>query len=150
MNASSHRRLHGFTLVEIMIVVLIVGILSSLALFTIGRIKEKALRTQISNNLRQLYSAKEFFYAETGRTNEVHVLYLKSQGYIRPSLADSILSNHSFELNNHWRYYWVVRPGQPVLCWTGVLPTDGRLTDSNSKQFIWYPAPPASLKDVMP
>jgi len=50
-------RARGFTLVEIMIVVVIIGILSALAMAALTRTRERALASRITNDLRQFRTA---------------------------------------------------------------------------------------------
>jgi type IV pilus assembly protein PilA len=59
-------RLRGFTLVEIMIVVTIIGILASLAVPAFQRARWKALETSIRNNLRQIWGAAQQYMLENG------------------------------------------------------------------------------------
>ena len=60
------RRVLGFTLVEIMIVVTIIGILASLAVPAFQRARWKALETSIRNNLRQIWGAAQQYMMENG------------------------------------------------------------------------------------
>jgi len=60
------KRQHGFTLVEIMIVVTIIGILASLAVPAFQRARWKALETSIRNNLRQIWGAAQQYMLENG------------------------------------------------------------------------------------
>ena len=61
-----NKRTFGFTLVEIMIVVTIIGILASLAVPAFQRARWKALETSIRNNLRQIWGAAQQYMMENG------------------------------------------------------------------------------------
>jgi prepilin-type N-terminal cleavage/methylation domain-containing protein len=58
----------GFTLVEIMIVVGIIGLLTPLAVPTFLRARANSQRTACINNLRQIDAAKHQWSLETGKT----------------------------------------------------------------------------------
>ena len=97
------RLARAFTLVEIMIVVLIVGILSSLAIFVVVRIKERVSESIVRNNLRQLYSAVELFYADNPEKTTVGYPALFRDGYISRSLNEAIKSGVSMSAEWHYR-----------------------------------------------
>lgn len=65
-NSKFGKSVHGFTLVEIMIVVTIIGILASLAVPAFQRARWKALETSIRNNLRQIWGAAQQYMLENG------------------------------------------------------------------------------------
>lgn len=60
------KKVKGFTLVEIMIVVTIIGILASLAVPAFQRARWKALETSVRNNLRQIWGAAQQYMLENG------------------------------------------------------------------------------------
>jgi len=64
MKITSHRNT-GFTLVEIMIVVAIIGLLATIAIPNFMRASAKAKQTACINNLRQLEGAKQTWALES-------------------------------------------------------------------------------------
>ena len=61
-----HRRNGGFTLVELLIVILIIGILAGLVLLAVGEARDNAEATRIVNDLRVLSSAARMYYVDKG------------------------------------------------------------------------------------
>jgi prepilin-type N-terminal cleavage/methylation domain-containing protein len=57
----------GFTLVEIMIVVAIIGLLAAIAIPSFMRARTKSQATACINNMRQIDSAVQQFCMETGK-----------------------------------------------------------------------------------
>ena len=81
------RSLGGFTLVEIMTIVLIIGILSSIAIPALLHVKSKSEETLVLNTLRQLYDAKERYFLEDGVGKKyVYLSTLVKAGYASHSL----------------------------------------------------------------
>ena len=66
MKKGLQKKILGFTLVEIMIVVTIIGILASLAVPAFQRARWKALETSVRNNLRQIWGAAQQYMLENG------------------------------------------------------------------------------------
>jgi type IV pilus assembly protein PilA len=62
------RSSQGFTLVEIMIVVVIIGLLAAMAIPAFQKVRSNAQNKAVTNNLRQLSSAADQYYLETGNT----------------------------------------------------------------------------------
>jgi type IV pilus assembly protein PilA len=66
MNSALRFSRAGFTLVEIMIVVVIIGLLATLALPAWQKIRSASQDKAIFNNARQLSAAADQYYLETG------------------------------------------------------------------------------------
>ena len=64
MMASRTRR--GFTLIELLIVVVIIGILAAIAIPKFANTKTKAYQTAMKSDLRNLVTAEEAFFSDSG------------------------------------------------------------------------------------
>lgn len=78
----------GFTLVEIMIVVAIIGLLAAIAIPSFMRARSRSQQSACINNLRMIDAAKEQYAMEWGMTNgqafaDNAVLVGRVDGYIR-------------------------------------------------------------------
>ena len=58
----------GFTLVEIMIVVVIIGLLAMMAIPAFNKVRENSQDKTVMNNVRQLSSAADQYFLENGVT----------------------------------------------------------------------------------
>lgn len=58
----------GFTLVEIMIVVVIIGLLAAMAIPAFNQVRQQSREKTILNNLRQIASAGQQYILENGTT----------------------------------------------------------------------------------
>jgi len=67
MKASTQTK--GFTLVEIMIVVVIIGLLAAMAVPAFQKIRSSSQDNSIKNNLRQLSQGAESYFGEKGVTS---------------------------------------------------------------------------------
>ncbi|MBU4375896.1 MAG: prepilin-type N-terminal cleavage/methylation domain-containing protein [Candidatus Omnitrophica bacterium] len=73
----------GFTLVEIMIVVAIIGLLAAIAIPNFVKARETAQANACINNMRQIESAKEQWALEKGKTTGDVVVDAEAALYIK-------------------------------------------------------------------
>lgn len=63
------RSTQGFTLVEIMIVVVIIGLLAAMAIPAFQKVRANSQDKAVTNNLRQLASAADQYFLESGNNS---------------------------------------------------------------------------------
>ncbi|MEI6862041.1 MAG: prepilin-type N-terminal cleavage/methylation domain-containing protein [Verrucomicrobiota bacterium] len=63
---TSPRTSKGFTLVEIMIVVVIIGLLAAMAVPAFNKVRTSSQDKAVANNLRQISQAAEQYFTEKG------------------------------------------------------------------------------------
>jgi type IV pilus assembly protein PilA len=73
----------GFTLVEIMIVVVIIGLLASMAIPAFQKVRTSSQDKAVLNNARQLSAASDQYYLENGVSTVVLTDLLGPTSYIK-------------------------------------------------------------------
>jgi len=78
----------GFTLVEIMIVVAIIGLLASIGIPSFMKARQKSLENTKNANIRQIEAAISRFAFDTSRTNGASVAWSEILPYLKETDQD--------------------------------------------------------------
>jgi type IV pilus assembly protein PilA len=73
----------GFTLVEIMIVVVIIGLLAAMAIPAFQKVRTNSQDKAVLNNARQLSAAADQYYLENGVTTVVASVLVGPTAYVK-------------------------------------------------------------------
>ena len=77
------RSLSGFTIVEIMIVVVIIGLLAAMAIPAFQKVRQSSQDKAVLNNARQLSAAADPYFLENGVTTVASISLIGATNYIK-------------------------------------------------------------------
>jgi type IV pilus assembly protein PilA len=90
MHTSSKK---GFTLVEIMIVVVIIGLLAAMAIPAFQKVRASSQDKAVTNNMRQLGAAADQYFLENGTSTAAIESLVGSSNYVK---VLSTVANESY------------------------------------------------------
>ena len=94
----------GFTLVEIMIVVVIIGLLGALAIPAFQKVRSGSQDKAVLNNIRLLAAAADQYYMEKGTGTAAFSMLVGSQAYVK---SFNLVANEIYPAN--------YTAGQPII-----------------------------------
>lgn len=104
------RKQKGFTLVEIMIVVVIIGLLAVMAIPAFNKVRATSQKNVVTNNLRQIANAADQYFLETGNTS-VSVDDLVSNNYLKNVPQAVAGESYNFTVSQDYNSLSVNVPG---------------------------------------
>jgi type IV pilus assembly protein PilA len=87
------KSLRGFTLVEIMIVVVIIGLLAAMAIPAFQKVRSSSQDKTVLNNMRQLGAAADQYFLEFGTSTAQLTSLVGSSAYVK---ALNTVANESY------------------------------------------------------
>lgn len=83
MKSEIHRDRSGFTLIEIMVVVVIIGLLAALALPQWQKVRSASQDKTVLNNARQLAAAADQYFLEAGNVSAAYSNLVGATNYVK-------------------------------------------------------------------
>jgi type IV pilus assembly protein PilA len=96
MKQMPHSSIKGFTLVEIMIVVVIIGLLAAMAIPAFQKVRQSSQDKAVLNNARQLSAAADQYFLENGVSTAARTGLVGSGNYVK---SLNLVANETYPTN---------------------------------------------------
>lgn len=96
MKNTSNTSTKGFTLVEIMIVVVIIGLLAAMAIPAFQKVRQSSQDKAVLNNARQLSAASDQYFLENGVSTVAQANLVGSSNYVK---SLNLVANETYPAN---------------------------------------------------